>query len=419
MKKHIWIMNHYAGEMLFNCGGRHYSFSKYLKQAGYSPVIFCANSKHGKAEPYLDTEDLWHVCVAEEIDVPFVFVKARTYIGNGRQRILNMTDFYRNVQRAAKEYAKGHGRPDIIYASSVHPLTLVAGLRLAKYFGVRCVCEIRDLWPETIVAYSSKFTKDHLLIKLLYQGEKWIYKKADSLVFTMDGAYDYILERGWNVDIPRSKVTCINNGVDLGEFHRNREAFFLEDSNLDDEAHFKVIYTGSIRRINHIGLLLDAAKQIADPRIRILIWGDGDELDVLRRRLETEHIENVVLKGRVGKQYVPSIVCQADLNLVHWEMSPILRFGVSYNKLFEYLAAGRPVFSTVRPGYSIVEKYRCGADTEGFTPESIAAGIQWLAALPPEDRAQMGRNAQEAAGEYDFRTLTERLTEILEGDSLP
>ena len=92
-----------------------------------------------------------------------------------------MADFYRNVQRAAKEYASGHTKPDIIYASSVHPLTLVAGIRLAKYLGVECVCEVRDLWPESIVEYSRRFTRKHPLVRLLYQGERWIYQKADRL----------------------------------------------------------------------------------------------------------------------------------------------------------------------------------------------------------------------------------------------
>ena len=188
MNTNIWILNHYASDMYFDHGGRHYNFAKNLRRAGYAPVIFGANSKHGKAERFFETDALWEEHIAEEIGTPFVFVRARTYTGNGKQRVLNMIDFYRNVKKAAKEYAAQHGRPDVIFASSVHPLTLVAGIQLAKQFGVKCVCEMRDLWPESIVVYSDRFTKDNPLIKLLYRGEKWIYKKADALVFTMEGA---------------------------------------------------------------------------------------------------------------------------------------------------------------------------------------------------------------------------------------
>lgn len=419
MKKHVWILNHYAGGMYFSQGGRHYSFAKYLKRAGYEPVVFCANSRHGKPERHIETERLWEERTEESTGVPWVFVRARTYTGNGKQRVLNMLDFYRNVKRTAKEYAAERGKPDVIYASSVHPLTLLAGIQLARRFGVECVCEVRDLWPESIVEYSSRFTRNHPLIKLLYQGEKWLYKHADRLIFTMEGGGEYIKERGWEKAVPLSKVYSINNGVDLPVFDANREQFTAEDPDLDNPELFKVVYTGSIRRVNNLGQLLDAAKKVPDPRVKFLIWGDGDELPALRRRIRDEGIGNVIFKGRVEKKYVPSIVSRADLNLVHWEMSPILRFGVSYNKLFEYLAAGRPVFSTVRPGYSIVERDRCGADTEGFAPEDFAAGIQRIALLSPEEREEMGKNARKAAEAYDFQSLTEKLAAVLEGGVRP
>ena len=297
MKTNIWILNHYASDMYFDHGGRHYNFAKFLRRAGYAPVIFGANSKHGKAERFFETDALWEEHVAEEIDTPFVFVRARTYTGNGKQRVLNMIDFYRNVKKAAKEYAAQHGRPDVIFASSVHPLTLVAGIQLAKQFGVKCVCEVRDLWPESIVVYSNRFTKDNPLIKLLYRGEKWIYKRADALVFTMEGAYDYITEQGWEKDIPRSKVHYINNGVDLEQFDYNTEHFHVDDPDLDDPNTFKVVYTGSIRKVNNLGLLLDAAKCVTDPRVKFLIWGDGDEREVLERRVRDAGLTNVVFKG--------------------------------------------------------------------------------------------------------------------------
>ena len=157
-------MNHYAGNMLFDKGGRHYWFAKYPVREGYEPVIFVCNNKHNPGtEVFYETDKLWEEHVAEEINTPFVYVNARPYDGNGTGRILNMIAFYRNVKKAAKEYAAIHGKPDIIYASSVHPLTLVAGIQLAKHFGIRCICEARDLWPEAIVAYSKKLTRKRKL----------------------------------------------------------------------------------------------------------------------------------------------------------------------------------------------------------------------------------------------------------------
>ena len=172
MKK-IWILNHYAGRMLFDRGGRHYCFAKYLVRDGYKPVIFCCNNKHNPGtENFYETDNLWEEHVAEEINTPFVFVKGRPYIGNGKDRVLNMIDFYHNVKRAALEYAAESGKPDVVYASSVHPLTLVAGIQLAKKFGVKCVCEVRDLWPESLISYGIA-KKDSLAVKLL----KFLFSK--------------------------------------------------------------------------------------------------------------------------------------------------------------------------------------------------------------------------------------------------
>lgn len=418
MKNHIWILNHYAGNMLFDKGGRHYWFSKYLERNGYSPVVFCANAKHGAKEQWVESNALWEEKTADEIRTPFVYVKARLYSGNGKQRILNMFDFYRNVQKAAKEYAGLNGKPDVILASSVHPLTMVAGIRLAKHFGVKCICEVRDLWPEAIVAYSKRITKNSVPARIMYAGEKWIYKKAVAVIFTQEGGPDYVREHRWDSDhggpIDVTKLFHINNGVDLEAFDQNRINFPYSDEDMDDTAHFKVVYAGAIRRINNLGIILDAAKEIRDPSIRFIIFGSGDELEMLNNRVEQEHIDNVVFKGRVNKQYIPSIDSKADLNLVHWEMNPLLRVGESYNKAFEYFAAGKPVFYTIRPGYSIVEKYHCGKLTEGFAATDIARGVEQMANLDDREKKQLAENARCAAEAYDFKRLTQKLIEIIE-----
>ena len=416
MKTNIWIMNHYAGGMFFDQGGRHYNFAKYLRRAGYAPVIFCANSKHGKPEQFLETGALWTERSAGEIDTPFVFVKARTYTGNGKQRVLNMVDFYRNVQKAAVEYAAKHGKPDVIYASSVHPLTLVAGIRLAKRFGVKCICEVRDLWPESIVAYGIAGPHNPAVLALR-RLEKWIYKKADALVFTMEGAYDYIVEQGWDKEISRSKVHYINNGVDLEQFDYNKEHFPVDDPDLDDPDTFKVVYTGSIRKVNNLGLLLDAAKCVNDPCVKILIWGDGDEREALEQRVRDENISNVVFKGSVEKKYIPSIVSRADANLMHGTPGPLFRFGISPNKMFDYFAAGKPILMDFETNYNPVEQYQAGIILNSLSGETTAQALQRMAKWPEEEYARYCQNARRAAENFDFKRLTDKLMAVI--DNIP
>ena len=415
MKKNVWIMNHYAGSMFFDKGGRHYNFAKYLRRSGYEPVIFCANSMHGKQEAYFDDKNLWHEHVAEEINTPFVFVKARLYQGNGKQRVLNMIDFYFNVKKTAKQYAKKHGIPDVIYASSVHPLTLVAGIQLAKYFGVKCICEVRDLWPESIVAYSTRLTKANPLIKFLYTGEKWIYVHADALIFTVEGAYDYIVEQSWEREIPRDKDHYINNGVDLEVFSYNHDHYQIKDSHLQSADIFKIVYIGSIRKVNNLSALLDTAKVVTNPKMKFLIWGDGDERTMLERRVRDERIDNVIFKGKVEKKYIPYIVSCADVNLIHGgdQGKALFRFGISPNKMFDCFAAGKPIIMDVLAKYNPVERWDAGICIDSI--DKLPEALEGIHQTDEQTRRVMGERAYQAAQTFDFKPLTQKLLGIIEG----
>lgn len=409
----IWILNHYAGDTFFDGGGRHYAFAKYMKKSGHEPVVFCSNTKHGIAEHYFDFNERWKQYLQEEIDVPYVFVGARIYVGNGKQRVLNMIDFYRNVKRVVKEYAKVNGKPDIIFASSVHPLTMLAGIKIAKKFGIKCVCEIRDLWPESLVAYGIAGSKNPAVL-YLRRLEKKIYKDADDIVFTMEGAYDYIVEQRWEKQVPREKVHYINNGVDLENYRCNREKYRIEDEDLDNKSIFKVVYTGSIRKVNNLGTLLDIAKEVRNPRIHFLIWGDGDEKEILEKRVQTEKINNVKFKGRVDKQYIPYITSCADLNIAHNTATSLFRFGISFNKIFDYFASEKPILSDFWCKYNPAIMMGAGLEVEKATPKTVADAVERFANMDSKEYDVYCENARKAAEKYDFKKLTEELLAVIE-----
>lgn len=415
MGRKIWIMNHYASNMFFDQGGRHYAFAKYMKRLGEEPVVFCCNSVHNGNGLYFQDNSLWHHHIAKEIGVPFVFVRGRPYIGNGMGRILNMVDFYRNVKMAAKEYASAYGCPNIIYASSVHPLTLMAGIQLAKIFQVKCICEIRDLWPESFVAYGF-VKKSNPVLFLMRLFEKKIYEAADVIVFLQEGAYDYILERGWEEDIPKLKTCYINNGTDLEDFEYNRQHYQVEDADLQNEEIFKIVYSGSIRRVNDLGKLLDIAKQIKNPKIKFLIWGKGDELSSLKKRVLDENIRNVEFKGFVDKKYIPYITSHADLNIMHNTPSSIWRFGPSLNKMFDYMAAGKPVLTDFPCNYNPLVAYDAGVEVSNPTVERIAHTIEEFANLDAEVYSRYCMNSRRGAEQFDFKNLTKKIIQIMTGD---
>lgn len=405
-------MNHYASGMFFDKGGRHYAIAKYMRREGYSPVVFCCNSKHGGNELFFEDIGLFIVKKDEEIDVPFVFVKGRPYSGNGKNRVLNMADFYFNVQRTAKIYAKNHGKPDVIYASSVHPLTLVAGIKLARYFGVKCICEVRDLWPESLVAYGILGSNNPVVVAMRWL-EKWIYKKSHRVIFTAAGTYKYIQEQGWEKICPKSKTVYVNNGVDLEVFNDNKNTYHLTDDDLEEEKTFKIIYTGSVRKVNDVGKILDIAKTITNKSVKFLIWGDGDELDVLKKRILDENIDNVVFKGRVDKKYIPYITSKADINFAHNQSSYMFKYGISFNKLFDYLAAGKVILCDFECEYNPVIMGKAGISVDSGRKEDIARTIEKIVNMDNKEKEMLGLASKKLAEEYDYRILTKKIIRMV------
>jgi glycosyltransferase involved in cell wall biosynthesis len=413
MKKNIWIWNHYATNTFKDQAGRHYWFAENLVKKGYTPTIFCASTVHNTNEKIDTGTKLYSHEMTNE--VPYVFVDTPKYMGNGLKRIKNMISFYKNLFSVSKLYAEKHGKPDVILASSVHPLTLVAGIKIAKKFGIPCICEVRDLWPESIVAYGA-LKKNSLIAKVLYQGEKWIYKNADSIIMTWEGGREYIMDQKWDNKIDLNKVKHISNGVVIDTFDKNSEEHKIVDSDLDNKDYKNVVYAGSIRKVNNLGMLLDAAKVIQNQGksdIRFLIYGSGDESEALTKRCEEEGINNVLFKGRVEKKYVPSILKKSYINILHNSSTSLDKYGQSQNKFFEYLAAGKCIIQTYTTGYSICEKYSCGLSASTQNAEEIAKVII-AASENLEVHNKMSQNARNAAYDFDFNILTKRLVEIIE-----
>jgi glycosyltransferase involved in cell wall biosynthesis len=414
VKKKVWIFNHYATAMFFNQGGRHYWFSQNLVKNGYEPIVFCSNIRHNSDDRIeVDKNEKY---LTKKVDgIPFTFIKTTIYSKNGLERIKNMISFYKNLFPVAEDYAEKYGKPDVILASSVHPLTLVAGIKIAKKFGIPCICEVRDLWPESIVAYGA-LKKNSIIAKLLYLGEKWIYKKSNSIIMTWEGSKDYIKDQGWEKEIELSKVQYISNGVVIDAFDRSSEENEICDPDFDNKDYKNIIYAGSIRKVNNLGMLLDSAKIIKNKgieNIRFLIYGSGDESDFLKKRCEEEEITNVLFKGRVEKKFVPSILKKADINILHNSSTSLDKYGQSQNKFFEYLAAGKCIIQTYTTGYSICEKYECGISAPTQNAQEIANAI--IVACSDDEKCRvMGENARQAAYDFDFGKLTKKLIDIIE-----
>lgn len=193
----------------------------------------------------------------------------------------------------------------------------------------------------------------------------------------------------------------------------------LDDADLNDAARFNVTYVGTIRPVNNVGNLLDAAKILKASGgyddVQFLIYGDGNQLQELKDRVQNEHLDSVKLKGFVNRQYVPYILSKSSVNMLNYAQSQYnWTRGNSSNKLFEYMASGKPIISTVHMGYSIIKRYHCGVELNEDTPEELAKEIMRFHDMNAEERDQIGRNAREGANDFDFKVLTDKLVNVIE-----
>lgn len=411
----LWIFNHYAALMYLDGAGRHQGLAKYLIPKGINVKIFCADVLHG-LDKSIEIKDGKYICKTGKDGVEYVIIKTSQYKNNGISRIKNMIDYYFRVRKVANEIVKKEGKPDIILASSVHPLALIAGEKFAKKHNIPCICEIRDLWPETLVELGYLGEKK-LITRLMYRGEHSIYRKAQGVIFTMPGGKDYIRDRGWQDDVPLDKVYHISNGVDLGKFDSDVENNKINEELLDTDK-FKIVYAGSIRRVNKVEELVSIAeilKKRGRSDIDILVYGGGNHKDELEDRCKQAHLDNIHFMGKIDRKYVPYVLSEADLTIVTIEQTNLGKYGISWNKIYEYMACGRPIITNYNLGkYNPITDYDFGIAKVYDKLEAMCDDIEAISKLDKASRDKYAQNARRAAQDFDYKTLADKMKNIID-----
>lgn len=416
MRKKIWMLNHYATDMYIDKGGRHYWFAKELIKNGYEPIIICSSFIHKGNDNYIEDKKDFTIKYSENI--PFVFIRTKSYQGNGKARVKNMFEYFYRVLKSSNVIKKKFGKPDVIIGSSVHPLACVAGIILGKKYKCKKISEIRDLWPETLLMMG--YVKENsFLSKVLYFGEKMIYKYSDSIIFTMEGGKQYIIDKGWDKEINLNKIYYINNGIDLEKFKELQKQYFYDEDLENDK--FKIIYTGTIAKVNNLKRIVDTAEQLKeDKEIQFLIYGDGNEKKELEEYCKKINLKNIIFKGKVNKEKISYILTRAQLLLFNGQDKNnnkfnIMKYGISANKMFDYLAAGKPILQTFDTAYNPIKKYNCGIVLEkDFSSSGIVNEILKLKNLSKEEYEKYSNNCLKVVKEFDFKELTKKLINVIE-----
>ncbi len=401
-KKRIWLVSHYAMPPRLEVRVKTIRFAKILQRRGYDVTLVTASTIHNSDVNLIEDKSLY---VEREYDgLRYVHIRCDGYRGSGVKRILNMFQFQNRFAKAMKRFAK----PDAIVADC-NCINYRGILKYARKNKIAFVSEIRDLWPLSIVEYKN-ISASNPIIRYLYGQEKRMYKLSDAIIFSMEGGKDYIRDKGWEKQVDLDKVFYINNRID------GDQIVSQVDTDMRADGVFRVVYAGSIRQVNDLDTVLDCAKLLGEthPWVRFDLYGDGDQRERLEKRCADEQIANVRFLGSVPKEAVGGICRSAQLNLINVQPSGISRYGVSWNKLFDYMAAGRPILSTLKVRYDLIDRYRCGISTEEQTPQAIADAIVEIAELPQQEYTQMCERARAAATDFDFETLTDRLEAVVQ-----
>ncbi|MDQ6472057.1 glycosyltransferase family 4 protein [Flavobacterium sp. LHD-80] len=411
MKK-VWLINPAAMPPKYEARIQTLKRAQYLRLKGYDVTIISGSYLHNTDINLIDDKASYKFAEYED-GQKFIHIRTFNYNSNGLIRIYSILQFYFRLWWYASRFEK----PDFISHLAAVPFGNITYF-VAKKIKAKFIVDIVDLWPESFVAYGL-VSKKNPLVKLAYWAEYWLYKKADLLIFSMEGGKDYIKEKKWDIDqggkIDINNVHYINNGVDLKDFDYNKINYKISDDDLENDHIFKVIYIGSIRLANNVMQLVEAAQHLKDVSdIKFLIYGDGEDRSTLEQYCKDNKIENVVFKQKwVELKYVPYILSKSSLNILNYKPSSILRYGGSQSKSFQYMASGKPICANVEMNYCPIKKFNIGIAKEFKNSKEYADAILSFYKMDRNEYNAICINARNASENYDYKLLTERYVELI------
>ena len=419
----VWLVNHYADAPDRANGTRHFDLGRRLHEAGLDVTIIASGFSHvTRREERLGQGRLYRI---ERFDgVRFVWLRTLPYHGNTWRRQLNMLSFAAVLLVVQTRLRT----PDVVIGSTVHPFAALAAWLVARIRRAAFLFEVRDLWPQTLVDLGA-LREGSAGERLLRSIEAFLVRRAAVVITLLPGMVDYLLERGLPVD----HVRYVPNGVDLEALDRRgaaREdptgrdpdgarATLAAIDRLRDDGRLVLAYVGALGRVNDVATIVEAAA-LAEARlpgrIGVVIIGDGPE----RARVEllARDVTAVVLAGAVPKRDVPLVLAAVDGGIVHATRNPVYRYGISFNKLFEYLAARRPVVFACESAYDPVALTGAGISLPPDDPARLASAFLDLASRSPDERARMGAAGRALVErDHDIRRLAGTLLAAIDAAS--
>jgi glycosyltransferase involved in cell wall biosynthesis len=296
------------------------------------------------------------------------------------------------------------GQVDVVVASSPTLFSAVSAWLMARIRRVPFVLEVRDLWPEAIVGLG--LMRPGPAVRVLEGLARFLYRQAALVVVVTSAFADRLAEQG----VPRRKLAVIPNGADTRLFSPEADGAQARTAlGLDEK--FVVAYIGSHGLSHGLGAVLDAAS--LQPDVTYLLVGDGADRERLLAERDRRGLRNVVMRPSVDKAQVPGLYAAADVCLVPLRDVPIFDAFVP-SKLFEMLAAGRPIVGAVRgEAREILARSGGAVLVEPERGDQLAEAVNRLRA-DSALRAELASNGRAfAVAHYNRDTLAAKYLELL------
>lgn len=394
----ILLINHYGNSPTLNRSMRTFELAKFLTRFG-NHVEFVI----GGNNPYLLTDlQLYKGCRKWDEEGVAMLLLGLLY-HSPKNKLFRLFGWFQFAIKILLLPSKLTEKPDVIVYSSLSLPGVLSSLVLAKYYGARHVFEVRDIWPLTMQKLLN-LRNFHPLVMLLSAIEWAGYRYSDMLITSMPGGYEWIQRKMG----PKYENTFwLPNGVDLSRFGESARASMSTEN-------VKVIYLGTIGLANSVITLLEAAVFLADNKnVSFEIYGDGQELQNLKDYKEERKLGNVHFLGSVDQTHVPEILYSADILFHGSNDSELYKFGISPNKLAEYMAAGRPIVNSYSGGFDPISAAKCGITSRAGDGKALASSILKLA-NDPRFRAELGARGRKVADEqYSYAAVNTSYYELL------
>ena len=298
-------------------------------------------------------------------------------------------------------------KTDIIIATSPQFFTAISGRVLSFFKGKPWVMEVRDLWPDSIVAVGS-MSKKSKAFKILKKIEHRLYLNAQKIIVVTDSFKEYLIEKHF---IPSEKIGVFKNGVIINNFKKiDSEKLLKLRKSFGLENKIIISFIGTHGLAHGLRFILDSISKIKDNKYHFLFVGDGSEKQNLLKYSQTLDSNNFTFLDSVTKNEIPLYIDISDYSLVNLKKSNEFK-NVIPSKIFENIAMHKPILLGVEgESKELIEKYKVGV---AFEPENIESFINAISEIEQINHEDFICNCDKMLNDFNRNQIAEKMINFI------